>query len=149
MKLVCESLLEVGYTWEFNIQVNKNRSNIDANLVKVRGAQGEVFYIGFHRAAAEIPKQAGVSFYAIEFIVQKHTQISHLRHFEAISIAYDAIIRRAISATKDFVISEAAQMTVSLVDLDQMHAELLALKDIAFRAEKEILSEHLQETTVS
>ena len=40
-------------------------------------------------------------------------------------------------------------MTVSLVDLDQMHAELLALKDIAFRAEKEILSEHLQETTVS
>ena len=128
MNLVCSSLLEMGYTWEFNVMLS-NVAHIDGNLMLVQGTLGERFYISFYKATAEVPKLAGFAYYAVGFIVQKDASTSHLRHFDAISIAYDAIIRRALSATKDSAISEATQMTTQLVDRDRMQAELLILKN--------------------
>ena len=57
----------MGYTWEFN-NLLKDGAYIDGNLISVRGAQGEMFFITFYKAAA-VPKLAGVAYYAVGFIV--------------------------------------------------------------------------------
>ena len=72
MNLVCSSLLEMGYTWEFNVSL-LNEAHIDGNLMRVKGTLGELFYISFYRTAAEVPKLAGFAYYAVGFIVQKDT----------------------------------------------------------------------------
>ena len=57
----------MGYTWEFNVML-QNESHIDGNIMRVRGDQGEMFFISFYRAA-EVPKLAGFAYYAVSFIV--------------------------------------------------------------------------------
>ena len=108
-----------------------------------------MFYISFYRAAAEVPKLAGFAYYAVGFIIQKHSANSHLRHFDAISTAYDAIIRRAISATKDTANSDATQMTASLINHDQMQTELLILKSNSIKAKKDTINEKLEEMAIN
>ena len=136
----------MGYTWEFNVML-QNESHIDGNIMRVQGDQGEMFFISFYRAA-EVPKLAGFAYYAVGFIVQKHLQMCHLRQFDAISIAQNAIIRRATIASKDSAISEATQMTASLVNHDQMQAELLVLKNNSIKAKKDTINEQLEEMAV-
>ena len=126
-----------------------NKAHIDGNLMSVRGVQGELFYISFYRATADVPKLAGLAYYAVGFIVQKHVATSHLQLFDAISKAYDAVIRRALSATKDSEIYEATQMTASIIDYDQMQAELKILKNRSIQAKKDTINEQLEEMALS
>lgn len=52
---------------------------------------GDNFLIFFHKAV-EGPMMCSRAFYVVDFGVKKHDKVCHLRAFEAIAVAYDAII---------------------------------------------------------